>query len=249
MTHTTTIDRVRNYQGNNSFVIKMKDSLMKWGTLTVNQISAVEKCLSATVTEFNSENLPEDIKKIVDYKGESTFVKDIAEKFKTFGSLTEKQKTTALAQIQKEENQAKVRNLNWKTFNETIKVGRKTGQDLKERYGLEFNPVLIDVTKVLSVSPKAVKFAGKMTVQRGKVCVCCFKTLTDEFSMLTNMGKTCARHLGVEYITNREQAVEFRERYLKKVEEIGEMEFWIPKSQIKKWDGKSAEPVLEWIKF
>jgi uncharacterized protein YpiB (UPF0302 family) len=31
---------------------------------------------------------------------------------------------------------------------------------------------------------------------------------------------------------------------LKRVEEIGEMEFWVPKSQVKKWDG---EWVLNYI--
>jgi len=55
--------------------------------------------------------------------------------------------------------------------------------------------------------------------------------------MLTNMGKICAGHMGVEYITDASQAGRFREEYLKRVEEIGEMEFWVPKSQIKKWEG------------
>jgi len=61
--------------------------------------------------------------------------------------------------------------------------------------------------------------------------------LTDEFSMLTKMGKTCAKHMGGEYITDRTQADRFREEYLKRVEEIGEMEFWVPKSKIEKWEG------------
>ena len=127
--------------------------------------------------------------------------------------------------------------MNWPTIGETILIGRKIGQQLKETYGLEFNPTLIDITKLRAVSPKAVQFAGKMTIKRGKVCMCCNKTLTDEFSMLTNMGKTCAGHMKVEYITDSSQAEMFRERYLKRVEEIGEMEFWIPKNQIKKWNG------------
>jgi hypothetical protein len=76
-----------------------------------------------------------------------------------------------------------------------------------------------------------------MTVKRGNVCMCCGRTLTDEFSMLTKMGKICAEHMGVEYITDSSQVERFREEYLKRVEEIGEMEFWVPKSQIKKWNG------------
>jgi len=108
---------------------------------------------------------------------------------------------------------------------------------------LKFNPILIDITSLKAVSPKAVLFIGKMTVKRGKVCTCCMKTLTDEFSMLTGLGKICAGHMRVEYITDASQADRFREDYLKRVEEIGEMEFWVPKSQIKKWDG-STEAIL-----
>jgi len=242
MTSTTTIEKVRNYQGQNSFVIKMKDTVAKYGGLTPKQLAAVEKCLNATA-QVDMNNLPEDLKRIVEYKGENPFVKDIAAKFKQYGSLTENQKAAALKQIQKEEDKEKTIRMNWPTIGETIKLGRKVGKQLAETYELKFNPILIDITKLLAVSPKAVKFAGKMTVKRGKVCTCCMKTLTDEFSMLTGMGKICAGHVGVEYITDASQADRFREEYLKRVEEIGEMEFWVPKSQIKKWDG-STEAIL-----
>jgi hypothetical protein len=136
-----------------------------------------------------------------------------------------------------EEDKEKTIRMNWPTIGETIKLGRKIGSQLKETYGLKFNPILIDITSLKAVSPKAVLFTGKMTVKRGKVCTSCMKTLTDEFSMLTNMGKICAGHMGVEYITDASQADRFREEYLKRVEELGTFEFWVPKSQIKKWDG------------
>jgi hypothetical protein len=57
--------------------------------------------------------------------------------------------------------------------------------------------------------------------------------------MLTKMGKKCAENIGVEYITDKSQTEKFRIEYLKKVEEIGIMEFWIPKTKIIKWDGIS----------
>lgn len=236
-------DRVRNYQGQNGFILKMKDALQRWGGLTPKQAEAADKALNSEVKIIDMENLPEDIKRIVDYKGENTFVQDIASKFQKYGTLTSKQISAAVAQIQKEEDKEKTIRMNWPTVGETILVGRKVGQQLKEKYGLEFNPTLIDITALKAVSPKAVLFEGKMTVKRGKVCVCCNKTLTDEFSMLTNMGKICAGHMKVEYITDASQAEAFRERYLKRVEEIGIMEFWIPKRQIKKWDGITASIV------
>lgn len=236
MTSTATIQKVQNYQGQNSFVIKMKDTIAKYGGLTPKQLAAVEKCLNATA-QVNMEELPEDLKRIVEYAGENPFVKDIAAKFKQYGSLTENQKAAAIKQIQKEEDKEKTIRMNWPTPGETIIVGRKVGQLLKETYELEFNPMLIDITRLLSVSPKAVKFAGKMTIKRGKICTSCMRDLTDEFSMLTGMGKICAGHMKVPYIKDASEATRFREDYLKRVEEIGEMEFWIPRKQIKKWTG------------
>ena len=244
---TTTIsiqDRVRKYQGQNGFILKMKDALKKWGGLTPKQLDATEKALNSEVKVIDMENLPEGIKRIVDYKGENTLVKDIASKFQKYGTLTSKQIDAAVAQIQKEEDKDKTVRMNWPTIGETIKLGRKIGTQLKEKYGLQFNPILIDITSLKAISPKAVLFTGKMTVKRGKVCTCCMKTLTDEFSMLTGMGKICAGHVGVEYITDASQAERFREEYLKRVEEIGELEFWVPKSQIKKWDGMT-EAILK----
>lgn len=246
MTTTTTIsvqDKVRNYQGQNSFVLKMKEALAKWGGLTPKQAEAAEKALNSETKVVDKENLPEGIKRIVEYKGENPFVKDIASKFQKYGTLTSKQIDAAVNQIQKEEDKEKTIRMNWPCENETIKLGRKIGIQLKEKYGLKFNPILIDITRLKAVSPKAVLFQGKLTVKRGKVCTCCMKTLTDEFSMLTGMGKICANHMGVEYIKDASEAERFREDYLRRVEEIGEMEFWVPKSQIKKWDG-ATEAIL-----
>jgi hypothetical protein len=65
--------------------------------------------------------------------------------------------------------------------------------------------------------------------------------------MLTGLGKTCAKHLGVKYITDSTQADKFREEYLNKVEEIGEMETWIPLSQVKVLSDK-LEVILKMVR-
>jgi predicted HicB family RNase H-like nuclease len=232
----TTITKVQNYQGKNSFILKMKDAVSKYGKLTPAQSNAVDKILKAA-EEAKKVELTEDEKKIQSYTGQNSFIKDLQSKLEKYGKLSEKQVSAALNQIQKEIDKENTIKLNVPAEGDTIIVGRRIGQKLKETYGLKFNPTLLDITKVLGISPKAVKFSGKMTVKRGDICVCCGKTLTDEFSMLTKMGKTCSKHMGVEYITDKSQADRFREEYLKRVEEIGEMEFWVPKSQIKKWEG------------
>lgn len=246
MTTTNTTTKVRNYQGNNSFVIKMKEVLDKWGRLTDKQAEAVEKVLSGGVKKLDLNELPENLRRIAKYEGENKFVNDLKTKLLKYGTLTYKQIESGNQQIQKEEDKKRTLKFNIPTEGETIKVGRFIGQKLKETYGLQFNPILLDITKVLAVSPKAVKFAAKMTVKRGNVCMCCAKTLTDEFSMLTKMGKICAKHMGVEYITDASQAERFRNEYLKRVDEIGEMELWVPKSKIIKWDG-NTEVILKMI--
>jgi len=234
----STLTLVQNYQGSNSFVLKMKDVISKYGKLTVGQALAVEKILSAPV-EVKKVELTEEMKKIQAYAGENSFVKEIQSKLEKYGKLSDKQVSAAINQIQKEESKAQIKKMNIPAEGDTIQVGRKIGQQMKDTYGLQFNPTILDITKVLGISPKAVKFAGKMTVKRAKVCVCCAKTLTDEFSMLTTMGKTCAKHMGVEYIKDKSQTDRFREDYLKRVEEIGVMEFWVPKSQLKNWEGET----------
>ena len=181
-TTNTTIEKVQNYKGTNSFIIKMKD----------------------TVSKYNR--------------------------------LSPKQEEVVVGIFQKEHNERTLE-MNWPTTGESIILARKIGQQLKDTYGLEFNPTLIDISRLLAVSPKAVKFSGKMTVKRGNICMCCGRELSDEFSMLTKMGKTCSKHMKVEYIKDKSEVERFRNDYLKRVEEIGEMEFWVPKSQIKKWNG------------
>lgn len=238
MTMTTTNDKVKNYQGNNSFILKMKDVLKKWGQLTPKQAEAAEKALNSKPA-VKVEEMPENLQEIAKYQGTNSFALDIQRKLLTFGTLSTAQIDAATKQIQKEKDKENTRKFNIPTIGETIKVGRRIGQQMKETYGLKFNPILLDITKVLAVSPKAVKFSGKLTIKRGTVCTCCMKTLTDEFSMLTGLGKICASHLGVPYITDASQAESFRVEYMKRVDEIGEMEFWVPKSQIKVWEGKT----------
>ena len=181
--------------------------------------------------------------KVNNYQGKNSFIvkmKDLLSKGKT---LSPKQSEVSLQIISKEEESERVIRMNWPTPGETIIIGRSIGQDLKKEYGLEFNPTLLDITRLLGVSAKAVKFAGKMTIKRGKICTSCMRDLTDEFSMLTGMGKTCAGHMKVPYIKDVSEVTRFREDYLRRVDEIGEMEFWVPKNQIKKWNGSTEKVV------
>ena len=178
---------------------------------------------------------------IKNYKGTNSFVKDVQSKLEKYGKLTDKQVSAVMTQINKEIAKTQIRTVNIPLDDEAILVGRNVGQSLKEAYGLEFNPMVLDITKVTSISPKAIKIVGKMTSKKGNICMCCGRTLTDEFSMITKMGKTCASHMKVEYIKNLSEVERFRNDYLKRIEEIGEFEFWVPKKQIQQWNGIGEE--------
>ena len=182
------------------------------------------------------------IEKVQNYTGKNSFIAKMKDTIKKYGKLTPKQEEAVVNIFQKEENERTVQ-MNWPCEGETLIVGRNVGQDLRKKYGLELNPVLIDITRLLSVGPKDIKFSGKMTVKRGNICMCCGRELTDEFSMLTKMGKTCAKHMKVEYIKDKSEVERFREDYLKRVDEIGEFQFTIPKRQIRKWDGMTESIV------
>ena len=182
------------------------------------------------------------IEKVQNYKGTNSFIIKMKDTISKYNRLSPKQEEVVVGIFQKEHNERTLE-MNWPTTGESIILARKIGQQLKDTYGLEFNPTLIDISRLLAVSPKAVKFSGKMTVKRGNICMCCGRELSDEFSMLTKMGKICSKHMKVEYIKDKSEVERFRNDYLKRVEEIGEMEFWVPKSQIKKWNGMTESIV------
>lgn len=240
MNTTTKLNaKIRNYNGQNDFIRKMKSVVNQYGGLTEKQAQAAEKALSET-TKVETRFLPDNMRAIADYAGENTFVLDVKGKFLKYGTLSDAQVTAANKQIQKEADAKNRMDVNIDVIGETIVVGRNTGEDLKKQKGLNFNPLLLDITEVVTLTPKAVKFKGKLTTKNCGVCKSCGRTLTDEFSRLTGYGKTCARHLGVEYIKDKSEVERFNQDVLAKIEEIGEMEFWVPRRQIKVWNGVSA---------
>ena len=178
----------------------------------------------------------EILDKVQKYEGTSSFVVKMKEVIVRYGKLTKKQEE-AVVNIFNKEKDEKVYNVNWPTVGQTIHLGINVGQKLKEKYELEFNPMLMDITRIIGIGKKEITFSGKMTIKRGDICMCCGRTLTDEFSMLSKLGKTCAKHMRINYIKNVNEVERFRNEYMERVEEIGEMEFVVPKKQIKRWDG------------
>ena len=135
MTHDT-ITKLTNYQGNNSFLIKMKESFQKYGNLTPNQLTAVEKILGKPSPK-SFEELPEEVKEIALYNGNNKFLIDIKTKLIEKRSLSEKQIEVAIKQNRQEKDKNRKVKMKVPTIGETIKIGRKVGTGLKEKYSLK----------------------------------------------------------------------------------------------------------------
>lgn len=232
-------EKVKNYEGTNQFIKGLKSGLVKYGRLTPKQYTVAEKLIlqDERQKDINVDELSTELKSIVEYKGESKFVLDLQEKFKKYRRLTEKQIQSGYQTVDREIQKNTQRDLNIPLIGETIKLGRNIANDIKEEYNLQFNPILVDVTKVLTISNKAVKFKAKLTKENGGICRCCGKSLTDYMSQITGIGPVCAKYVGVEHPKTKDEVEQFKKDMSDKIDEIGEFEFWIPKRQIVEWNG------------
>jgi hypothetical protein len=180
----------------------------------------------------------EVIKQVQNYEGTNNFMNSLKRGYQKYGRLTENQMAAAVRTIEgmrrREQSQKRI-NIN--LVGDTIKIGRKIALGIKEQYNLEFHPILVDVTAVTAITDKAIRFKGKLTKENGGICRCCAKTLTDEMSQLTGIGPVCAKYVGVEHPKTKADVEKFKEDMSKKIDEIGEFEFWIPKRAVIKWDG------------
>jgi hypothetical protein len=235
-------EKVKNYEGANKFIHDLKPGLQKWGKLTPKQYSIAEKLILQEIRnkELSVGELPEHLRIIAEYNGESKFVLDIKSKFEKYHSLTPKQVEAAHKTIKREKEKNSQKHVNVNLVGNTIKVGRKISTSIKREYNLDFHPILIDVTGVTVISDKALKLKGKLTKENGGICRCCGKTLTDEMSQVTGIGPICAKYVGVEHPKTKDEVQKFKDNMSKRIDEIGEFEFWIPKSQVKEWDGSGV---------
>ena len=229
----TTEQKVRNYQGNNKFLNSLKESLTRYSSLTQRQCDIAEKSLRNLERngELVIENLSEDLQLIMNYTGSNEFILKIKDQYTQWRNLSDRQISAAVKSIKKEKTPTiEIRvDLN----NESIKIKRGIALKIKEEYGLEFMPILVDLVGTTHISSKAVRVRAKLTKENGDVCRCCGAELTDEFSILTGMGPICAKNLKVRYIKDKTEAARFHEELALRVEEIGEFEFWLPKTQIR----------------
>jgi hypothetical protein len=178
MENSVILTKVREYKGNNGFILSLKGGLTKYGSLTPKQLSAADN----------------------------------------FFSKFDQPKTETPMEP--------------KNVNVDIKVTKFIAKKIAEDNELEFNPYLMTISKVLKETPKAYQVVGKMTTSDVSSCRCCGKDLTDWRSQATGVGPVCSKSLGIPYVKKEEDVEVFKKLLKIKIDKIGDLTFWLAKSQI-----------------
>lgn len=176
------------------------------------------------------ENL-EIVSKVRDYKGTNSFILSLQSGLKKYGSLTTNQLSAANKFFTKDDS-PKTEVSEVKNVNANIKVTKFIAKRIAVENKLEFRPFLITISKVLKATSKAFQVVGRMNTSDVSSCRCCGLDLTDWRSQSTGVGPVCAKKLGIPYVKNQEDVAVFKKMLQLKVDEIGDLTFWVPKSQI-----------------
>ncbi len=177
MDNSVILTKVKEYKGNNGFIISLKGGLIKWGSLTPKQLSAAGNFFS---------------------------------KFEQSKPVSEE-----------------------KEVNVNLKISKFIAKRISEDNNLVFKPFLVTITKVLRTTNKAYQVVGRMNTSDVTSCRCCGKDLTDWRSQATGVGPVCSKSLGIPYVKKEEDVAVYKKLLQLKMKNIGDLTFWVPKSQIK----------------
>jgi hypothetical protein len=167
---------------------------------------------------------------VQNYKGNNGFINSLQNGLKKYGSLTERQLYSAGKFFTKLNTPAPTQQT--KEVNVDIKITKFIAKRVAEDNNLEFRPFLMTITKVLKETAKAYQVIGKMTVSDVSSCRCCGRDLTDWRSQATGVGPVCSKSLGIPYVKNELDVVVYKKLLKMKIEKIGDLTFWLAKSQI-----------------
>ena len=172
--------------------------------------------------------------KVRDYKGDNGFIISLKGGLTKYGSLTPKQLSSAGNFFSKVNTPKKMEDTTQpKEVNVNIKISKFIAKRIAEDNDLEFKPFLLTITKVLRETAKAYQVVGKMNTSDVSSCRCCGKDLTDWRSQATGVGPVCSKSLGIPYVKKEEDVVVYKKLLKIKIDKIGDLTFWLAKSQIK----------------
>ena len=178
----------------------------------------------------------ETIQKLKDYEGQNGFVNSVRTGYKKWGSLTPKQMTAVKKFFTPKKPKGSLKPIK---VNVDVILKRYVARGISEQYGLDkITPITVTISEVNALTQKAVRVKGKMTFTDVGCCRCCGKDLTDCISKASGIGPVCAKYMGIKRPTTQSEIDVFNKNLKEKIEEMGEFEFWVPKSQIKNAFGK-----------
>ena len=180
--------------------------------------------------------------KIRNYKGTNNFMNSLKSGLQRYGRLSVKQMGAAEKFFGNSKPTTEVKS-EVKNVNVDIKVKNFIAKRIKEDNKLEFAPFLLTISKVLKETEKAYQVVGQMTISDVTSCRCCGKDLTDWRSQATGVGPTCSKHLNIPYVKNQEDVAVFKKMLELKIRNIGDLTFWLAKSQIVEGMDKLKESV------
>jgi len=171
---------------------------------------------------------------VQNYKGNNGFISSLQGGLKKYGKLTERQLSAAGNFFSKVNTPKKMEDTTQsKEVNVNIKISKFIAKRVAEENDLEFKPFLLTITKVLRETDKAYQVVGKMNTSDVSSCRCCGKDLTDWRSQATGVGPVCSKALGIPYVKKEEDVVVYKKLLKLKIDKIGDLTFWLAKSQIK----------------
>jgi hypothetical protein len=151
--------------------------------------------------------------KVRNYKGNNNFINSLRNGLIRYGKLTDRQMAAAdkfFVKTEQPKKEVEVKPIN---VDVDIKVTRFIAKRIKEDNELEFAPFMLTISKVLGETAKAYKVVGKMTTSDVTSCRCCGRDLTD-------------------YVKKQEDVEVYKKLLKLKIDQIGDLTFWLAKSQI-----------------
>lgn len=173
--------------------------------------------------------------KVKIYNGSNGFINSLRGGLKKYGRLTDNQINAARRFFISAETTTTTSNSTPqpKNVKVNIKISKFIAKRVAEDNDLEFKPFLLTVTKVLRETPKAYQVVGKMNTSDVSSCRCCGLDLTDWRSQATGVGPVCSKSLGIPYVKKEEDIAVYKKLLKLKIDKIGDLTFWLAKSQIK----------------
>jgi hypothetical protein len=179
------------------------------------------------------------------YSGSNSFMISLKSNLLRYGKLTERQLPYAVKFFEEQQQQTISSDVVKKSDYPTYKLKNPFLITIKGQYFVkdlcESKLLLGDVisyawviTEVTGITPKAVKVKAKIADSKHNLnfCRACCRSLTDKFSIATGMGKICSEKYGIPYLTDMSQVDAYKMKLDEKINQIGEKEFWLPKSKV-----------------